>query len=83
MIYMIDGIPVGGMYRVNGERDGFNNLNAAGMEFKGMCDEAEDECGKWKAVENCHFRSYGIIAAIAALACSREDYSIGRDGAGI
>lgn len=83
MIYMIDGIPVGGMYRVNGERDATGNLNAAGMEFTGMCDESEDECGKWHAVPNCHFRSFGIVAAMAAMAAAREDYVVGRDGAGI
>ena len=83
LVYIIDGVPIGGMYRVNGERDEYNNLNAAGMEFTGMCDETEDECGQWKAVENCHFRSYGIVAAIAALAAAREDYEMGRDGAGI
>jgi len=74
MVYMIDGIPVGGMYRVNGQRDIYGNLNAAGMEFTGMCDEMEDLCGEWKTVENCQFRSFGIIAAIAALAAAREDY---------
>ena len=83
VMYMIDGVPVGGMYRVNKERDALSNLNAAGMEFTGMCDEVEDECGKWKAVRGCHFRSFGIVAAIAALAAAREDYRVGRDGAGI
>ncbi len=83
MVYIIDGVPVGGMYRVNGQRDAYGNLNAAGMEFTGMCDEAEDECGQWKSVQNCHFRSFGIVAAIAALAAAREDYSVGKEGDGI
>jgi len=83
MVYMIDGIPVGGMYRVNANRDAYENLNASGMEFTGMCDEIEDECGKWKAVNDCNFRSFGIIAALAALAAAREDYSSSLDGAGI
>lgn len=74
MVYMIDGVPVGGMYRVNAQRDAYGNLNAQGMEFTGMCDETEDLCNKFKSVENCHFRSFGIIAAIAALAAAREDY---------
>ncbi|MBY0408011.1 MAG: glutamate--cysteine ligase, partial [Rickettsiales bacterium] len=75
MVYMIDGVPIGGMFRVNGERDAYNNLNASGMEFRGMCDEVENEDGGWKSVRECHFRSYGIVAAIAALAAAREDYS--------
>ncbi len=83
MVYMLDGIPVGGMYRVNGARDATGNLNASGMEFTGMCDEAEDECGKWKSVDDCNFRSFGIVAAIAALAAPREDYLTGSGGAGI
>ncbi len=83
MIYLIDGIPAGGMWRVNGQRDVFGNLNASGMEFTGMCDEGEDECGKWKSVEGCNFRSFGIVAAIAALAAAREDYSKGKEGEGI
>lgn len=74
MVYMVDGIPAGGMYRVNGNRDSENNLNAAGMEFTGMCDEVEEECGKWKAVGDCSFRSFGLIAALAALASARENY---------
>ncbi len=74
MVYMIDGIPVGGMYRINGGRDSQNNLNAAGMRFTGMCDEVEDECGRWKKMSNFNFRSHGIIASIAALAAAREEY---------
>jgi glutamate--cysteine ligase len=76
MVYLIDGIPAGGMYRVNGNRDAMNNLNAVGMEFTGMCDEIEDEQGQWKAVQGCHFRSYGIIASIAALAAAHENYNV-------
>ncbi|MFW0777486.1 MAG: glutamate--cysteine ligase [Rickettsiales bacterium] len=74
MIYMIDGVPVGGMWRVNEQRDNRSNLNAAGMSFTGMCDETEDECGEWKSVQDCHFRSFGLVAALAALAAAREQY---------
>ena len=75
MIYMVDGIPVGGMFRVNGQRDDHANLNASGMEFTGMCGESEELSKDWKKVDNCHFRSFGVVAAIAALAAAREDYS--------
>lgn len=74
MVYMVDGLPVGGMYRVNGGRDGKNNLNASGMEFVGMCDEAETSDVARKSVKECDFRAYGLVAAIAALAAAREDY---------
>ena len=83
MVYMVDGIPIGGMFRVNGERDAFNNLNAAGMEFTGMCDEMEEEGQQWKVVTDCHFKAYGIVAAIAALAAAREDYSEAKDSGGL
>ena len=75
MIYLVDGIPVGGMFRFNGQRDAYGNLNAAGMEFTGMCDETEPLTDPWKKIIACHFRSYGIIAAIAALAAAREEYA--------
>lgn len=74
MIYMIDGVPVGGMYRLNDKRDAFANLNAAGMRFAGMCDESEEENGKWHKVENCNFHAHGVVASIAALAAAREQY---------
>jgi glutamate--cysteine ligase len=75
MVYMIDGIPVGGMYRVNDQRDALGNLNASGMRFTGMCDEMEDECGQWQKINDCNFRSHGLIAAIAALASAHEEYA--------
>jgi hypothetical protein len=62
------------MYRVNGARDATNNLNAAGMEFVGMCDEAETTDIARKSVKECDFRAYGLIAALAALAAPRENY---------
>jgi len=74
MVYIIDGLPVGGMFRVNGARDAMNNLNAAGMEFVGMCDEAESSDINRKSVKECDFRAYGLIAAIAALASAQEKY---------
>ncbi|MEZ5691074.1 MAG: glutamate--cysteine ligase [Rickettsiales bacterium] len=74
LIYLINGVAVGGMYRINDRRDSHGNLNASGMRFTGMCDESEEECGKWKKIPNCSFRSHGIIASIAALAAARETY---------
>lgn len=72
MIYLVDGVPVGGMYRVNAQRDAYNNLNAAGMEFKGMCDEIEATFDCRERVKDCDFGVYGLIAALAALAAGRE-----------
>lgn len=80
MVYMIDGVPIGGMYRVNASRDNRMNLNASGMEFTGMCDESEVIEGNWHMVEGCYFTAYGIVAGIAALAAAREEYNTGLCG---
>lgn len=77
LMYLADGIPVGGMYRVNENRDALGNLNAAGMRFAGMCDEAEEteEAEGKISIRGCHFQAYGLVAALAALAAPREDYA--------
>jgi glutamate--cysteine ligase len=74
MMYLVDGVPVGGMYRINANRDAYGNLNAAGMEFKGMCDEVEPTSDCRAKVMDCDFRVYGLIATLAALAAARENY---------
>ncbi len=71
MLYLIDGNAVGGAYRVNASRDTTNNLNASGMEFRGMCDEDEV---KGVAVPDCRFGALGLIAELASLAAPREEY---------
>lgn len=73
MLYLVNGEHVGGAYRVNDERDQYSNLNAKGMHFKGMCDEAE---GKPDAAQmkGCNFMVLGTIAKLATLAAAREEY---------
>ena len=70
MIYVVDGVAVGGAYRVNEEKDAFSNLNSAGMSFSAMCDESN-------AVEleesDCDFNVYGLIASLAAQAAVEEN----------
>lgn len=73
MIYAVDGFAVGGAYRVNTERDALNNLNATGMRFVGMCDEAEKDADHI-AVRDCNFGALGLIASLASLAARREEY---------
>lgn len=77
MLYLVDGIPVGGAYRVNGERDTFANLNATGMRFVGMCDEGEcgEEAKQKIKVPNCNFNVFGLVGALAALAAANEVYN--------
>lgn len=76
MLYLVDGIPVGGAYRINTERDAQSNLNAAGMRFAGMCDQAEcGEQGKERvAISDCNFCVFGLVASLSTLAASRETY---------
>jgi len=74
MLYLVDGIPIGGAYRVNDERDALSNLNANGMRFVGMCDESEfDETSRIK-ITNCNFHVFGLVSALATLAASDEVY---------
>lgn len=75
MIYMVDGIPVGGMFRVNAARDTYENLNATGMEYEGMCDSDEDAAHAHK-VPGCDFAAYGLVAAISALAVGVEQKNL-------
>lgn len=75
MIYLVDGVPVGGAYRVNSERDAHSNLNASGMQFAGMCDQAEFLQQRERvAISDCNFSVFGLVAALAALAAAREEY---------
>jgi glutamate--cysteine ligase len=76
MIYVVDGVPVGGAYRVNDQRDVLSNLNAPGMRFVGMCDEGEcgDEVKESVETTECNFGVFGLVAALAALAAGREVY---------
>ena len=75
MIYLVDGVPVGGMFRVNDARDARENLNATGMRFEGMCDVDEDKYESHK-VTGCDFSAYGIIAAMSALAVGVEQKNL-------
>lgn len=75
MIYLMNGVGVGGAFRVNGERDAEGNLNAAGMYFSGMCDE--DEKTGATRITHCHFGAYSIVAQLASLAAEREEYGEG------
>jgi glutamate--cysteine ligase len=72
MIYLVDGQPVGGAFRVNPERDIYRNLNAKGMYFTGMCDQAEDGTLGQVAVARCNYKVYGLIARLASLAAAQE-----------
>ena len=76
MLYLVDGVPVGGAYRVNETRDAMTNLNAPGMRFIGMCDEGEcgDEVENSIETPKCNFEVFGLIGALAALAAGREVY---------
>ncbi len=76
MVYLVDGVPVGGAYRINSERDANSNLNAAGMRFVGMCDESEcAESAREKIkIPGCNFNVFGLVSTLAALAAANEVY---------
>lgn len=73
MMYLVDGHAVGGAYRVNRERDAMGNLNASGMYFMRLCDEGEAD-GEALALPPCSFGAFGLIAALATLSATREEY---------
>lgn len=73
MIYLVDGVPVGGAYRLNDQRGDRDNLNATGMRFTGMCDEGEGDAARAR-IKSCNFKVFGLISAVAALATARERY---------
>ena len=75
MIYMVDGVPVGGMFRVNEGRDARENLNASGMRFENMCD-TDDEKREAHKVTGCDFSAYGIISAMSSLAVGVEQKNL-------
>jgi len=74
MLYLLNGVAVGGAYRVNDERDRYSNLNAKGMRFVGMCDEAEDKTEAFTRIPQCDFGAFGMVARLATLAAAREEY---------
>jgi glutamate--cysteine ligase len=76
MIYLVDGVPVGGAYRINAERDALSNLNAAGMRFAGMCDQSEfgNQAKERVAISDCNFCVFGLVASLSTLAASLETY---------
>lgn len=77
MLYLVHGEAVGGAFRVNDARDAYNNLNASGMRFTGMCDEVETQAIADKIrVKSCDFGVYGLMARLAALAAAREHYAL-------
>lgn len=65
MVYLVNAVPVGCMYRINRERDSRGNLNASGMEF-----QSDDSLCQEKAL--CPVQ--GLMGRLSTLAASRECY---------
>ena len=66
-VYLVGGLPVGAILRVNETRDEFANLNSSGMEFE------QAECSEISGP--CDFSPLGIIARLASLATLDEHYN--------
>lgn len=64
-VYLINNNPLGSILRINQEKDAFTNLNSSGAIFK-----AADDLSEFKD----KLDSYQLIARLAALAASFEDY---------
>lgn len=72
MLYMVNGVPVGGAYRVHEEKDNEQSLNSVGMRFMPLCEKGEQQHPN---KDNCDFCVLGIIGRLATLAAAMEDYS--------
>ncbi|MBN8531538.1 MAG: glutamate--cysteine ligase, partial [Alphaproteobacteria bacterium] len=67
VVYLIDGQAVGGFNRVNSEKDAYTNLNARGMSFATLCENAPHI-----GYETGSCRILGFVAELAAIAAARE-----------
>lgn len=71
MIYMVGGDVAGSIFRVNKQKDSYNNLNSKGMEFLSIADYNNDENT---------LKVMGLVAKLAsyaaALECYESSYSI-------
>ncbi|WGF86948.1 glutamate--cysteine ligase [Marinivivus vitaminiproducens] len=74
VIYMVDGRPIGGFYRVHRDKDAYASLNAVGSAFADMCEEVDPELEPTEFMDPtpCAFRVLGLVARLAALAAGRE-----------
>jgi glutamate--cysteine ligase len=64
-VYMIGGRPIGGIMRINENRDKYGNLNSAGASFESMkCETLTSSCGK---------TPIGLISRLAHLASLKEE----------
>jgi glutamate--cysteine ligase len=64
-VYMIGGNPIGGIMRINENRDKYGNLNSAGASFESIkCEALTASCGK---------TPIGIISRLAHLAALKEE----------
>jgi glutamate--cysteine ligase len=71
MIYLVNGAPIGCTMRINENRDDRGNLNSSGMTFKTACGDDGEETNN---MPNGICPAQGLIARLAALACTRECY---------
>lgn len=75
VIYLVDGEPVGGFYRVNREAGEYDSLNARGAHFVSMCEEVSPSIEPNGAGNGCPYRTLSLIGSLAALAAARERYA--------
>lgn len=73
MIYLMNGLVVGNLFRVNDQRDVNISLNAAGMSFADLSDLSDADLSLGLPREQI-IKVYSVIARLAALAASSERY---------
>ena len=64
MIYLLGGKPIQNLLRINAEKDKFENLNRAGVEF-----------ARFTQSTYPHLPTYSLISKVASLAAAKEKLS--------
>lgn len=75
VVYLLNGAPVGGFYRVHAKKGEFDSLNSVGSSFSGLCEEIDPSRDDVVAKSDdapCPFPAYSLVARLAALAAGRE-----------
>jgi glutamate--cysteine ligase len=80
VMYLVGAKPVGGFFRVNEEKGDDENLNSTGMKFVKLCFEEvlgyENTAMECDCNKECLDKLYRLIATLAALAASEEQFNL-------
>jgi glutamate--cysteine ligase len=80
VMYLVGAKPAGGFFRVNEEKGDDENLNSTGMKFVKLCFEEvlgyENTAMECDCNKECLDKLYRLVATLAALAASEEQFNL-------